>query len=98
VGEKQPNAWGLYDMHGNVWEWCADWHDEGYYRNSPLDDPKGPATGSSRVFRGGGWFAVAAGCRAAFRGTLDPSTRASSIGFRLALSPSGASPEAAQDQ
>jgi len=56
VGKKQPNAWGLYDMLGNVWEWCADWHDEGYYASSPSTDPRGPSSGSGRVVRGGSWF------------------------------------------
>jgi formylglycine-generating enzyme required for sulfatase activity len=67
VGEKKPNAWGLYDMHGNVWEWCQDRWKDGYYKESPVDDPAGAATGSYRVFRGGTWFRPAEGCRSAGR-------------------------------
>jgi formylglycine-generating enzyme required for sulfatase activity len=87
VGEKQPNAWGLYDMHGNVWEWCADWYGE--YTNSLVDDPTGPATGSERVHRGGCWLDPATDCRTAYRGKVRPFIRVSDLGFRVATVPSG---------
>ncbi|MFM7738157.1 MAG: formylglycine-generating enzyme family protein, partial [Planctomycetota bacterium] len=73
VGEKKANAWGLYDMPGNVWEWCSDWHGE--YPNGAVSDPVGPREGSGRVGRGGSWGDGAALCRSANRGGGDPSSR-----------------------
>jgi formylglycine-generating enzyme required for sulfatase activity len=87
VGLLEPNAWGLYDMHGNVWEWCSDRY--GDYPKGAVSDPSGPKEGSFRVYRGGSWFNEAAGCRSAFRDGYVPSDRLNYLGFRLALSSSG---------
>jgi formylglycine-generating enzyme required for sulfatase activity len=84
VGLLEPNAWGLYDMHGNVWEWCSDRY--GDYSKGAVSDPSGPKEGSDRVYRGGGWDGDAAYCRSAFRYGLAPSIRGDFLGFRVALS------------
>ena len=85
VGQKRANAWGLHDMHGNVWEWCSDWYDEGYYAQSLIEDPPGPAQGVSRVLRGGSWSRSAALSRSAYRGPGGPSASYKGGGFRVAL-------------
>jgi uncharacterized protein (TIGR02996 family) len=85
VGSYPPNAFGLHDMHGNVWEWCSDWFDEDYYSRSPARDPLGPPTGSQRVLRGGGWFYGAHICRSAYRYGYEPDARHHDFGLRVAM-------------
>jgi len=85
VGLKQPNLWGLHDMHGTVGEWCSDWYDE---KLSGGADPVGPQGGSYRVFRGGGWCRTPGYCRSSLRHIIDPSDRYVSLGFRVARSQS----------
>jgi formylglycine-generating enzyme required for sulfatase activity len=84
VGSYKPNAWGLYDMHGNIWEWCHDIADMDYYARSPRKDPQGAAAGIARVQRGGAWLAPGRACRSAFRAWGWPNRRRSHVGFRVA--------------
>ncbi len=91
VGEKQANAWGLYDMHGNVYDWCQDWYGADYYteceKEGTVQDPPGPENGSDRVLRGGSWDFSAQYCRSAYRGSAGPGGRGYGLGFRLVFVP-----------
>jgi formylglycine-generating enzyme required for sulfatase activity len=83
VGSFAPNPWGVYDMHGNAWEWVADWHGDKYYAQSPVNDPQGPAEGEVRVRRGGSWHTWPFYARAAYRNWNAPDTRYTLVGIRL---------------
>ena len=83
VGQFKPNAFGLYDMHGNAWQLCADWYGSDYYATSPVDDPKGPSTGFDRVCRGGSWLSCPVSARSASRSFDLPSVGDNTTGFRV---------------
>jgi uncharacterized protein (TIGR02996 family) len=84
VGQYLPNAFGLYDLHGQVWEWCHDWYGEEYFEESPRQDPCGPPSGERRHARGGPWDQVQRRCRSADRSSFDPDLRDEDIGIRVA--------------
>jgi formylglycine-generating enzyme required for sulfatase activity len=83
VGQKSPNELGIYDMSGNVWEWCSDWYGSDYYKNSSSNNPKGANSGTYRVLRGGAWYDRPAGCRIAIRSSNAPTSRINGLGFRV---------------
>ena len=85
TGSFEPNAFGLYDMHGNVWEWCSDWYGRYYYENSPGEDPQGPVRGTRKIIRGGDWYSDGRDCRTAFRYAGLPEGTFYATGMRVVM-------------
>jgi formylglycine-generating enzyme required for sulfatase activity len=86
VGQKKPNKWGLFDMQGNVWEWCSDWYSADYYLESPEENPQGPDNGTQKINRGGSWYSQLDRCQVFNRSKDAPNTRLYNLGFRLVRS------------
>jgi len=92
VGQKEANIFGLYDMHGNIWQWCQDWYGEDYYGKSETENPQGPDQGAVRLLRGGSWFFNLVYCRSAYRLRHYPVLRSNNVGFRIVLVPAFRTP------